>query len=99
MLYETVQIRRHRGFGKRSNPTWATSFQSDAQDRERGETIPFAAGWYHYPKYMGEKRAFDKLKGTILKSIKKELRQVTKDLKDLEALQFEGTLPKGKILR
>lgn len=96
MFFDTVQIRRHRGFGKITNPTWAITFQSDGVDRVRGACIPFAVGWYHYPKYIGEKRAFEKLKATIAKAIKKEQRQVAKDLKDLEALKFEDSLSRGR---
>jgi hypothetical protein len=86
MKYDTVEIIRDRFRNK-----WVTRCSADNEDRKRGCTTPMGLGFYHYPRYMGVQRAFDKLKSKLIKGHKDEITRLEKSLEYLEKLQLPKT--------
>ena len=56
-------------------------------DREVVQSLPNPLGFYHYPRKMGETKAFQKLKSFLIKKHRDEIAGLKKSLTDLEKLK------------
>ena len=72
------------------------SHQVDDRDREGNETVPYPAGFYHYPVSISKKEAFRQLKKCIADSyrggianMKATIANMEKALVTLDALEME----------
>lgn len=93
MKYSTVEIKPKLLFkgGIAKFTDWQIKYYVDDTDRIRGSTAPMGMGFYHYPKYIGLQRAFDKLKNKLIKGHKNEIARLEKSLQKLEKLQLPKT--------
>ena len=91
MKYSTVEIKPKLFFkgGIAKFTDWQIKYYDDDDDRIRGSSAPMAMGFYHYPKYMGLQKAFDKLKNKLIKGHKNEISRLEKSLQKLENLQLQ----------
>jgi hypothetical protein len=83
MKYDIVHIKPALG-GK----GWETYIQIDDQDRESGKTSPNGLGFYYFPRKMGKRKGFQKLKNYLIKRHKNEIKQLQKSLVELKNLKY-----------
>jgi hypothetical protein len=86
MKYDLVEIRPlDIGVGKQ----WDVRWSKDDTDRvDRKPYKPNGLGFFHYPRFMGLKKAFRLLKEEIIKEHKDEIERLQKSLDALEKLEL-----------
>ena len=81
MKYDLVEIRPVVDGQK-----WRVSFTPDDRDRTKIKTYPSPLGFFHYPRSIGKKRAFNKLKHVLVQAHREEIARLRKSLIALENL-------------
>jgi hypothetical protein len=84
MKYSTVQISPDSA----NSGVWRVTFADLPHEREAGEGCPNSLGFFHYPRKLGKKAAFDKLKTTMISRHKEEIGRLTRSMKSLQKVQF-----------
>jgi hypothetical protein len=84
MKYDTVEIRPIKMSDK-----WDVVFTTSNVDRVTGKGHLSAMGFFHYPRRIGKKKAFEKLKQHMIDNHKKEIELLTKSLNELIELSIE----------
>lgn len=84
MKYSTVEIR----------PTlfkdgeWCVHFEDLPHDREDSDGALSAMGFFHYPRKLGKKAAFEKLKSYMITEYKKEIDHLNKSMESLMRVEL-----------
>ena len=60
----------------------------DGEDRKKAKTVPTGFGFYHFPRSMGPKRAFNKLKHHLIKKHEQEISRLEKSLNKLKEIEY-----------
>ena len=89
MKYSLVEIRRNYSTRRFSDPPVFSEIEGD---RKVGKEKPHPCGFYYYPSETDPAIALGKLKMAITASIKKDIKNLQEDLRDLDAL----TIPTKK---
>ena len=84
MKYSTVEIRP--GGSKRDK--WEVRFSDLPGDRVNEGHRPQGWGFYHYPRRMGQAKAFEALRALLVAKHEEELAKLTKSLGKLKALKM-----------
>lgn len=84
MLYSTVEIK------PRDNEWYVCFSDLEGQRHDEGHR-PHPLGFYHYPKRMGKKKAFEALKKQLISQHTKKISQFTESLEKLVALEMKET--------
>ena len=82
MFYSTVEIL------PRDNE-WCVYFSDLYGDRKDEDFGPHALGFYHYPRKMGKKKAFEALKKLLIQNHIKRIKDYTESLEKLYKLEME----------
>jgi len=85
MKFSTVYI---RPVGIKKNRKWEVVFVDLPGDRKNKGTGPSSMGFYHYPRRIGKKKAFEALKNHLIKCHEEEISLLTKSLSDLKSLDM-----------
>ncbi len=87
MQYDLVEIRPKGIFKDRK---WCVDFSKDDRDRESSpKSVPYSLGFYHYPRNMGKRKAFGKLKRLLVGRHKEEIAKLEESLRQLEELKCD----------
>lgn len=84
MKYDLVEIKTT--FKTRE---WCYSFRRDDTDRVKGKATPHALGFFHYPRCLGRRKAFKKLKKYMIDRHKKEIKLLQRSLTALKKLEYK----------
>ena len=85
MKVSTVYI---RPIGIKKDKKWDVDFVDLPGDRKNKDTGPSSMGFYHYPRRMGKKKAFEALKNHLIKCHEEEISLLTKSLCALKLLEY-----------
>jgi hypothetical protein len=85
MKFSTVYI---RPVGIKKNRKWEVVFVDLPFDRKNDGAGPSSMGFYHYPRRMGKKKAFEILKVHLVKNHEEEISLLTKSLSALKLLDM-----------
>jgi hypothetical protein len=85
MKFSTVYI---RPVGIKKNRKWEVVFVDLPGDRLNESSGPHNFGFYHYPRRMGKKKAFEVLKAHLVKNHEEEILLLTKSLSALKSLDM-----------
>lgn len=86
MKYDLVEI---RALGIGDEKKWDVRWSKDDTDRVDSKPYkPHPLGFFHYPRFMGLKKAFRLLKEEIIKQHKDEIERLQKSLAALEKLEL-----------
>jgi hypothetical protein len=91
MKFSTVEIRP--GGDKRDK--WEVSFYDLDCDRVNEGHGPHDLGFYHYPRRMGQVKAFESLRDHLVAKHEDEIAALTKSLGKLKALKMPNAELKG----
>lgn len=84
MKYSTVEIRPSRC----TKAKWEVSFYDlDGERKDEGHR-PHWLGFYHYPRHLGKKKAFEELKELLIAKHVNEIETLSRSLERLKALQM-----------
>lgn len=84
MKYSTVEIKPSRI----TNDKWEVSFTDlDGERKDEGHR-PHWLGFYHYPRCLGKKKAFEELKELLIAKHVNEIATLSKSLERLKVLQI-----------
>jgi hypothetical protein len=86
MKFSTVYI-RPVGI-KKKDRKWEVVFADLPFDRKNDGAGPNGMGFYHYPRRMGKKKAFEALKDHLIKCHEEEISLLTKSLSALKLLDM-----------
>ena len=84
MKFSTVEIRP----SNLTDPEWEVRFVDLPHERVNEGIGPSGLGFYHYPRKMGKKKAFEILKKHLVEEHEKRIVSLAKSLAKLEALGF-----------
>lgn len=87
MKFSTVEIRPSR---LRSGE-WIIDFTYIHGDRVGDGSGPYNLGFYHYPRRMGRKKAFEALRAHMVAKCEEEIEELTKRIEGLNALKMPRT--------
>lgn len=82
MYYNCIEIRPDYHQNR-----WIVQHQSLNGDRT-GKTVPNGLGFYHYPRKMGKRKAFERLKKVMIDHHKKAIIDLQKSLQALETVSL-----------
>ena len=71
---------------------WCVYFSNLDGDRNDEDFGPHGLGFYHYPRKMGKKKAFEALKNLLIKNHIKKISEYTESLEKLHKLEMEGEI-------
>jgi hypothetical protein len=67
---------------------WNISNQELPHDREPASHDPKGCGFYYYPRRMGKKRAFERLKKHLIRIREDDIKPRLKEIKELKDLKY-----------
>lgn len=79
MKYCTVRIQQSKG-------SWAVTFENLAGGRRAIAQGPHRLGFYHYPRSIGKRRAFERLRAKLVKCHETEIERLRESVERLRAL-------------
>lgn len=82
MKFSTVEIRPRTTTGE-----WKVMFSDLEGDRHNEDFGPHGLGFYHYPRRMGKKKAFETLRNHLISEHAKEIEALTKSMDKLKKLE------------
>lgn len=85
MLYSTVSI-----YPNQILKSWSVVFSDLDGDRKESEGIASALGFYHYPRDISKKEAFQTLKDKMVQRHRERIRELQESLIKLESLECGG---------
>ena len=85
MKFSTVHI---RPVGFKEDRRWEVAFADLPGDRNNDAGGPNGWGFYHYPRRIGKKKAFDALKAHLIERHEEEISLLTKSLSALKSLDI-----------
>ena len=86
MKFSTVEIRPSGN--KRDK--WEVRFSDMDGDRVNEGQGPHNLGFYHYPRRMGQAKAFETLRAHLVAAHEEKIAALTKSLGKLKALKMQG---------
>lgn len=84
MKFSTVEIRP----GGKKHDKWKVSFADIPYDRVNEGHGPHSIGFYHYPRRMGQVKAFEALRAHMVKKLEEKIAALSKSLDELKALKM-----------
>jgi hypothetical protein len=85
MYYNLIQIRPNIFKGSE----WDIKNEKIPHDREPTKPNPIGIGYYYYPRRMGKKRAFERLRRHLIKTREKDIKMRLKDIEELKQLKIK----------
>jgi hypothetical protein len=82
MKFSTVEIRP-----RTTTDEWQVLFSDLEGDRHNEDFGPNGLGFYHYPRRMGRKKAFEALRNHIISKHEKEIEALTQSIGKLKKLE------------
>lgn len=86
MKFSTVEI---RPVGSKRNK-WEVRFADLDGDRVNEGQGPHSLGFYHYPRRMGQAKAFEALRAHLVAAHEEKIAALTKSLGKLRTLKMQG---------
>ena len=83
MKFSTVEIRPHLD----KNDMWGVRFSDLPGDRIDEGLGPSGLGFYHYPRRLGKKKAFEILRSHLVAKHEEKINELTRSLEKLKELE------------
>ena len=82
MKYSTVEILPYIG------NKWLVNHSEMSGDRQAEKLNPSPMGFFHYPRRMGKKKAFEQLKALLIEKHEEEIKRLNKSLAALKKVEL-----------